>query len=67
MTIELKKLWINVSEFDGHKEIRADFSNDRHHAVRISEPCRIDQVSDALITLAQNIALDPHLMPEKTR
>lgn len=61
MKPELTKLWIN--EFEDRKEIRADFSNDRHHAVLISQPHRIDQVADALMTLARNIALDPHLVP----
>lgn len=59
MNPNLTKLWIR--EFDGRKEIRADFDNDRHHAVMIESPHRIYQVANALMILARNIAQDPHL------
>lgn len=56
---ELTKLWVN--EFEDRKEIRADFTNDRHHAVMIEQPHSIDQVANALMAIARNILLDPHL------
>ena len=61
MRPELTKLWI--AEFEEQKEIRADFSNGRHHAVTIHPPHRIDQVAIALIDIAENIMKDPHLVP----
>lgn len=51
--INLTGLWLHT----GRGEIRADFSNDRHHAVRING----GDVVEALLTLAHQIGSDPHL------
>jgi hypothetical protein len=59
MVVQLKKIWIN--EFKDRRELRMDWSNDRHHAVEISHPCGPDQVAKALQDMARLVFRDPHL------
>lgn len=61
MTATLAKIWIN--EFEGRKELRTDFTNDRHHAVLIEAPHGAEQIANALSTLAYLIATDATLVP----
>jgi hypothetical protein len=61
MSTKLTKIWLD--EFNGRKDLRADFSNDRHYSVKIAAPHNPEQVAMALINLADIIALDPHLNP----
>jgi hypothetical protein len=61
MKIKLTKIWIE--DFEGAQAVRADFSNDRHYRVAISQPGRPDQVAQALFSLADLIGSDPLLAP----
>lgn len=61
MSTKLTKIWLD--EFNGRKDLRADFSNDRHYAVNIVASHNHEQVAMALINLADIIARDPHLKP----
>lgn len=58
---------IQIIEYERTKEIRADFSNDRHHSVVIIHPHRIENVANALMTLARQIMADPELRPSRAR
>lgn len=60
MTIKLEKIW--VSEFEGRKELRFDWSNDRHHAVVIEYPHGADQIAKALSDASWLIGGDMHLL-----
>lgn len=61
----VERMWIG--EFQGGKELRASFSNERHHTVAIPYPYGAEQLADALIILAQNITSDPHLKASDER
>ena len=41
--------------------IRLDWSNDRHHEIVIQGRCNVDDVVDALLSLARMIGNDPNL------
>lgn len=56
MKIHVTKIWINES-----KEVQADFSNNRHHAVAIDRPYGAGELARALDHLASNIVRDRKL------
>jgi hypothetical protein len=68
MTPKLTKLWHNEMALpSGDRiELRADFSNDRHHAVLVEPPHGPMELAQALDWLARQIATDPHLQPTST-
>lgn len=59
----LKKLWLNDSRPHGgnNVEIRFDWDNDRHHAVRIDPPFGRDEVERALESSRRLILRDHKL------
>jgi|GEM_PF-4586242 len=63
MSAKLENIWINefVKEEDVERTIRVDWSNDRHHAVRINQPHGKDEIIEALSRLIYLLAQDPHL------
>ena len=61
MKPKLIKLWLNFSG-TFPTEIRADWDNDRHHAVYIEEPMNNLNVSRALIEMADLILHDHDLL-----
>lgn len=68
MTPKLTKLWHNEIDTPAQYrvELRADFDNDRHHAVLVEEPHGPMELARALDRLARQIATDPHLRPTST-
>lgn len=68
MTTKLTKLWHNEMPLPSGDiiELRADFSNDRHHAVLVEPPHGPIELARALDRLARQIATDPHLQPAST-
>ena len=68
MTPKLTRFWNNELDTPGYfrVELRADFDNDRHHAVVVAEPHGPHELARALETLAAQIATDPHLQPTST-
>lgn len=61
MTPAVTEIWLN--DVDGHKEIRVDFSNDRHHAMMIESPYDKEAVARAFEQIAVNIRRDWKLVP----
>ena len=68
MTPKLTKLWHNEINAPTYYrvELRADFDNDRHHAVLVDEPHGPEELARALTVLARRIAGDPKLRPTST-
>lgn len=68
MTPKLTKLWHSeLALLSGDRIVlRADFTNDRHHAVLVDPPHGPRELARALDLLARQIATDPHLQPTST-
>lgn len=65
MAITLENIWINQSidpQNFRYTELRLDWSNARHHAVRIQPPFGVTQVTKALRSAAALISGDPNLI-----
>lgn len=60
MEPRLERIWQGEGPLK-MKSIRLDWSNDRHHEVVIQGNGTVDDVRDALLSLAQLIGKDPHL------
>jgi len=56
----LEKLWQGEG-FNKMPSIRLDWSNDRHHEIVIQGRGNVDDVVDALLSLARLIGNDPNL------
>lgn len=65
---KLRKIWLDDWAVNGtpRLQLRADFSNDRHHAVLVAEPHGPRELALALHALAAQIVDDPHLRPKST-
>ena len=61
MEPKLTKLFTGIRESTGEQTIRADFSNDRHYRVVISNPANSEQVAQAMMKMANMIGTDPYL------
>lgn len=59
MTAELIRVWIN--EFEGRRELRLDWSNDRHHALEIPSGCDADELAHLLHDFAELVRTDEQL------
>ena len=68
MIPKLVRIWNNELDTPGYfrLELRADFDNDRHHAVAVAEPHGPLELARALERLAAQIATDPHLQATST-
>lgn len=60
MEPQLEKIWQGEGLHE-MKSIRLDWSNDRHHEVVIRGRGNVDEVVDALLSLARMIGEDPKL------
>lgn len=63
MAPAVTEIWLN--NLDDRKEIRVDFSNDRHHAMVIEAPYDKEAVARAFEKIAANIRRDWKLVPNK--
>jgi hypothetical protein len=63
--VRLNKIWVNESD-PAKKELRLDWSNDRHHAVMIQPPHAPADIAQALLSMAYLIAKDP-VLPIETQ
>jgi hypothetical protein len=61
----LEKIWISEG-LEGRRDLRLDWSNDRHHAVTIFHPGGPEQIGDAIRSLARLVYGDPNLYPPNT-
>ena len=64
MSIKLEKVLIGRSH-DGLQELRVDWSNDRHHAVRINHPGGPDEIAEAFRGMAMLVYNDKKLRPDR--
>jgi len=55
----IEKIWMSDSQ--GIKEIRLDWSNGRGHAVTVDRPYNKEQVAHALYKASLFVLSDPHL------
>lgn len=61
----MKRFWINdAREINDGLWIRIDWSNDRHHAVKIMWPYSRKELTDALFEMGKLLASDKHLDPQ---
>lgn len=59
MKSRLENIWIADCHWrEDTKEIRLDWSNDRHYAATIFPPCDNEKVADALLRLADILRRD---------
>lgn len=63
MSVKVTKIWLNTW-YVNRKEIRVDFSNDRHHRIELPANYTIEDLSRCLHNLAENIKNDPYLKPK---
>jgi len=64
MAPELTKLWLETINLGYRRKklyLRANFDNDRHHAVTVEYPPTAVELARALQALASQISTDPHL------
>ncbi len=68
MATKLTKLWHNEMMLPTGMsvELRADFDNDRHHAVLVRPPHGPMELAQALDMLARQIANDQNMKPAST-
>lgn len=60
---EIERIWINViSARQGLSELRLDWDNDRHHAIRIEPPFGREEVARAFESATHLIMTDDNLL-----